>query len=160
MSRRELLARQQHGRMLKPRVVARVAQTLEREPETFVFTDLHASDELDSIARARLSDERTIRRRGSREQLTDLLKRIVSPFARNRVFVLLPESHYVGAVVLDGETLMRQGFELVTLDQDDVVALTDREEFVVSLSHATDWDESGPNDSHELHLWLPGEQQR
>ena len=157
----EKALRRHKGKELLPDLLSELTRVLRSPAETIVFADLDSTDSLWRMFEAKQQEceAKTIgclKKTWPVSELKDLkeaIARLAAVTPEKELFLFRSTSEYCGAIKITSKKLLEHAFELISLDQEDLMASNEDVSYGIVLSYVTDWTEAGSAEIYELLVW-------
>jgi hypothetical protein len=157
----QIRLRQHHGRQLLPKLLNRLSQILDKPKQAVQLLDLEETDsfleafefELDS-RRKRLKPafQRSWRSNES-EELQKFLNKLRKQGLNRRMILFTSLSEYCGAVEIMSHEVLEHALQLISLDQEEVLAMTYDSSYGIVLGYNTERIEKDSVEMYDLLIW-------
>lgn len=156
-----LALRKNRGKHLCPKFIDELSQSLGRPEESIRLLDLLHTDTL----RQAFRNELNLRRAGSKpiyvgrwpaEQAEGVIRILcqIKLHMQDQPMVLFRAlSDYCGAVESSSSEILANAFRLVTLDQEDLITVSQNLTYGLMLEYYTDYSTTGTNEVYTLSIW-------
>lgn len=160
-TRLELARRRNEGKRIFPQYIKELTQTMGRSEDSFNFLDLAQTDALRASFEAKRNDcindaTGCFRRTWSDDresELKQVILKLQEQLPSTKMVLFRELSEYCGAVETNSSEVLACAFRLISLDQNEVMALTEDTSVGISLSFDTDKYEWGDTRTYELIVW-------
>jgi hypothetical protein len=150
------------GIRLRGELIAKVASAFHRPKEQIALVELEETDRVYETFEGRWRELRALRDKStpcrffeteSRTDLALFIEDLRKQIPHERMLLFLPQSRYCGAVASTTSEILASVLDLLTIDQDDVLASTPDSTIGLVCEHFTDHGRGGKSQTYKCLAW-------
>jgi len=153
--------RRNRGKQLLPKFLEEIARVLNKPKGSIQLLDLDKTDELWEAyinrRQSRINDTAVTFRRtwvaNDIEEVRRLINKLRDGVVDRPIFLFRALSEYCGAIETTSKEIFEHAFQLISLDQEDLIAVNNDMSLGVLFSYSTDWLEKSSVEVYELFVW-------